>query len=773
MAGASSRRPGNLPAGVTSFVGRRREITEVRDRLSVSRIVTLTGAGGVGKTRLALQVAAVSQRAFPDGVWLVELADLQDKSLLAETVLRALGMDNNSRKEPMQLLADHLTGRQTLVLLDNCEHLVEACATLVDTLLHGAPESRFLTTSRHALGISAEHVFVVPPLSVPDVDRPPPVQAMGQYDSVTLLVDRASAVVPGFTVTPENHLAVSAICARLEGVPLAIELAAVRLRSLSPDQLLERLVDSYQLLSGGSRTVRPRHRTMRALIDWSYELCSEEERRLWERMSVFAGGFDLEAAEAVCAGEGLAAAAIVDLIDRLVGQSILIPETEGRRMRYRMLEPIRQYGRERLDDSQETLLRRRHRDFYRGLAEKSVAQWCGPGQGVWLARLRAEHANNRAALEFSTTSHAELRAGQGLAAALMYHWLAGGFLREGRYWLDLMIRSSHEPTRERADALWVKAAVALLQGDLPAAATDLEECRGLAEHLNSGAVQAYVSQLEGTAAQFRGELTTAIKFFEEAIAGHRAADDAAGVINTLFQLALTYSLVGDSDRALASCEEALALCDCYGERHGRSYALWALGIERLMHGDPHSATPLARESLAIKREFRDDLGAALDIELLAWVAAATGHYRDAARLLGTADAVWNALGSTMPTFGHHARLSEQCKSRTLTALGGRGFRAAFDEGARLSLEQAVNEALGEGGHVSVPSDRGVSLTRRERQVADLIAQGLSTREIAASLVLSPRTVEGHVENVLAKLGFAKRTQIAAWVAGQQDVARAP
>lgn len=767
MTSTRRHRAGNIPAEVTSFVGRRREVAEVRRRMSISRVVTLTGAGGVGKTRLALRVAAESQRVFPEGVWLVELADLQEPSLLAQTIATTFGLDH-SRKEPIQLLTEHLRDAGLLLVLDNCEHIVQACAALVTKLLSTAPEARFLLTSRHALGISAEHLFAVPPLPIPDRPHSPSVDAVALCDSVKLLVNRAAAVSPEFAVTPENVVAISAICARLDGIPLAIELAAARLRSLSPDQLLERLEGSFHLLSGGDRTVMPRHRTLDALIEWSYSLCSEDERYLWERLAVFIGGFDLDAAEHVCAADGLPATSVVDIVDRLVAQSILIPEAHGRRMRFRMLEPIRQYGYDRLAASgEEELLRRRHRDYYNELGQRCVAEWFGPDQDAWLATLRAEHANIRSALEFCAKNPAEVQAGLSLAAAMKAHWHAG-FLREGRHWLDHLLRLDKALTEARAHALLCKAWIALLQGDMPAATTALDECRGFTEQHHDVYLAAYVAQVEGTAAYLRGDLSAAVKLCEEAIAGHEQVDDLAGVINTSFQLALALTFLGHGDQAALVCENAVELGEPYGERFGRSYALWALGIVRFVNGDPRSAVPVARQSLTVLSESRDDLGAVLNIELLAWIAAATGEYQDAARLLGNAEAVWRALGATMSTFGPQAQLGEQAKSRTLNALGEQRFRKLFDKQARLSAEHAVNDSLNRGRTVSTRESDPMPLTRREREVADLVAQGLTNREIAASLVLSIRTVDSHIENMLGKLGFAKRTQIAAWVAAQRD-----
>ncbi|WP_345444760.1 ATP-binding protein, partial [Actinoallomurus vinaceus] len=351
-----------LPAEVTSFVGRRHEVAEVKRLLSVSRLVTLTGPGGVGKTRLAGRVGALLRRAFADGVWLVELADLANPDLLVPAVCEALRIRDHSARPAVEVLIDHLRDAQALVILDNCEHLVPECAVLVEALLRSAPRLRVLATSRQPLGVGSEQSLSVPTL---------PVTSDGDVgvvagDAVRLFAERAEAVVPGFVVTEDNREAVERICRRLDGLPLGIELAAVRLRALSVQQLLARLDDRFRLLTSGSRAVLPRHQTLRALIDWSYGLCTEAERSVWARISVFSGGLDLEAAEQVCVGDGIAREDMLDLVGGLVDKSVLVREEHPGTVRYRLLETIRQYGRERLIASgTEHLVQQRHRDYYR------------------------------------------------------------------------------------------------------------------------------------------------------------------------------------------------------------------------------------------------------------------------------------------------------------------------------------------------------------------------------------------------------------------------
>jgi predicted ATPase/DNA-binding CsgD family transcriptional regulator len=768
------RPAGNLPADLTSFIGRRREIAEVRRQLSASRLVTLTGVGGVGKTRVALQVAGQSTKAFRDGVWLVELAALEDGSLLTQTVAAALGMRDQSAREPQQQLFRYLGERELMIVLDNCEHLVDACSSFVDGLLRVALGVHVLATSREPLGIGGEHIITLAPLSVPDSENAVPAEALTRYEAVSLFVERAAAVQPGFCVTAENQSAVARICTRLDGLPLAIELSAARLRSLSAEQVADRLEGRFRLLTGGNRAALPRQQTLRALIDWSHELCSEQERLLWSRLSVFAGGFDLTAAEAVCAGEQLPVDAILDLVDHLVLKSVLLAEEHHGAKRYRLLDTIRQYGRERLAErGGDARLRLRHRDFHLRLAERSVVEWCGPRQVAWLTRLRSEHANLRSALDHCMSDAAEAQVGLRFVAALRFHWVMGGFLSEGRHWVDQALQLGSDPTPDRARALWVAAWIALLQGDLSAATAWLAESRALEEQLDDPGVRAAVDQFSGLTALFRGDAAGALPLLESAIEGHEQAGDPSAVILSLYHLAVTSSLLGDSDRVKVACDRAIRVSEAHGERWGRSYVLWALALDRWLQGDLAPAQSLARESLAIKAEFNDLVGAALSIELLAWAAASRGRFEHAARSLGAAGALWHALGTSISAFGpQRARFHEESEGRILRGLSERAFRTAVAEGSRFTVEQAIAYALDDRSSPAIvaAAGRDEPLTRRQLEIAGLVAEGMSNRQIAARLVVSLRTVDGHVEQILARMGFTRRAQIAAWIAEQRSVA---
>ncbi|MFF3373992.1 ATP-binding protein [Streptomyces sp. NPDC002680] len=748
----SPARAGNLPTAYTTFVGRRRDIAEIRRRLAEARLLTLTGVGGVGKTRLALEVAATARKGFADGVWLVDLAPVQDPATVAEVTATALGMPDLSARPAVEQLAAYLAERQCLIVLDNCEHLVDACAALADALLSAAPGLRVLATSRQTLGLAGEHVFTVAPLSVPD-------------EAVELLRDRAAAHRPEFYITDGNRDAVTRLCTRLDGLPLAIELAAARLRTLTVDQVTDRLEDRFALLTGGSRAARPRQRTLRALIDWSYELCAPAERLLWNRLSVFAGGFGLDAAEGVCAdvtdagADGISRTDVLDLLDRLVAQSVvLITEREGQ-PRYWLLETIRQYGAEKLAESGEgDRVRVLHRDFHRGLAERIADDWYGPGQEEGLARLRAEHGNLRIALE-----HSDPQSALALAAALRFHWCADGFLGEGRRWLERALAAAPDPTPARAKALWVAAWAALLQGDHPAADRALAEAEELGRRLDDPVVSAYVQGFRGTSALFRGHLEEAAFWYGRAVAAHDAVGDGPGALISLFQLAVAQAHTADP-HAERTGRLAVTTAEEHGERWSRSYALWALGHDAWVHGDADSGTALTRAGLDIQQGFNDYVGTALMMELLAWITASQGDHARAARLLGSVRSLWQHIGTTIAAFGPHlAERHDRCERSVVRALGTAAYEAALVEGgAHERPARAIAYAL-DAPPEPAPPPRAGQLTRREREVAALVAQGMSNRRIAAALVLSPRTVDGHVEHILAKLGFGSRAQVAAWV----------
>ncbi|MEU1514929.1 LuxR C-terminal-related transcriptional regulator [Streptomyces sp. NPDC005811] len=740
----------SLPAPLTSFVGRGRELVKIRRLLGEVRLVTLTGTGGVGKTRLALEAAAASMRAFPGGVWLVDLAPVREPAAAPGAVAAALGApDRGSLSVPAQL-AGHLAGHRGLMVLDNCEHLVPACAELARTLLSVVPELHILATSRETLGVTGEHIFDVAPL--------PP------QDAIELLRERAVAVRSDFQVTDANRAAVGRLCADLDGVPLAIELAASRLRTLTVGQVTDRLEDRFTLLTGGCRAARPHQRTLRAAIDWSWDLCTETERLLWSRLSVFAGGFTLDAVEGVCAGDDIAPGEVLDLLHRLITQSVvLITDTEGL-PRYRLLETIRQYGWERLTAAgDEGRLVLRHRDFCLDLAQSIDGRWFGPGQAEDLARLRADHANLLAALDREGDPRVRLT----LASALRYHWCAGGFLGEGRRQFDRALAAAPERTPVRARALTFAAWVAQAQGDPTTAERWLDEADALGEQLDEPAVRAWVRGLRGLTAQYRGRIEEAVSGYEGAVAAFTALGDEREAGSWLSAVAQAQAYAGHA-RAVETGRKAVAVAEAHGERWGRAHVLRALGYRAWVCGDVETAGALTRDALECMRGFDDYAALGLTLEHLAWVTASAGEHLRAGRLLGAAGTLWRHLGTSVSAFfpqviGHHQR----CEETVVGAVGRAAYARALAEGSRHATPvQAVDLALSVAGEPVTPAAPG-RLTGREREVAELVAKGLSNKQIAATFGRSPRTVDNHVQNILAKLGFAGRSQIATWWTANQ------
>lgn len=802
MGGSAPRRVHQPPVETTSFVDRRDELAEGRRLLATARLVTLTGPGGVGKTRLAGRIAARVERAFPDGVSFAHLAGLHDPALVPLAAADALGLHDHSEQPPLDTLVEQLRDRRLLLVLDNCEHLLSACAELAAALLHGTTGVRVLATSRHRLALTEEHLLDVRPLPVPDPDSD--LSAAATYPALALFADRAAAVAPGFELTPDNRAAVARLCRRLDGLPLAIELAAVRMRVLGVDQLVARLDDRYRLLTTGSPAVLPRHQTLRAAVDWSHELCTEAEQLVWARASVFAGSFDLEAAEAVCAdadvgpdpdgraderhhqAEGVHPQDVLEAVAGLVDKSVLCREGGPGTARYRLLDTLRHYGLDKLRQwpGEESAARRRQRDWAQEVAAECERRWFGPGQREIVARLRADQDNLRAALEFSLTAPGEARAGLGLAGTLWFYWHACGAPREGRYWLDRALDAYPEPTRERARALWVAGLLAGCPEDLTRGRHRAEDARALARRLGDPAEVAHAEYLLGLMALFGDDLPAALEHYEAAVA-RNPVDGQLPSLAVLDQVELAASLafLGHTDRAVQVCEDAHRLCEEHGEEWVRSYVLRVLALAYAERKEWDRAEPHARDALRRKLAVHDVIGIGLTLDLLVVITAARGAHERAAVLLGGADRVWagidgNRFGST--TYNSARKESE---TRVRAAVGAGVFDRAYRRGGGLGLTAIVSYALQEAGKPVVPGPRRAegnphpdsvradprlaALTRREREVAELVAEGLANQQIADRLVIARRTAEGHVERILGKLGFSNRSQIAAWVAARR------
>jgi len=755
---------------MTSFVGRRRELGETRRLLASSRMLTLTGVGGVGKTRLALRVAAEARRTFPQGVWFVELASLRDPMLLPHTVANTLELRQVSA-DPATDLAAYLEDQQLLVVLDNCEHLTEAVAILASKLLAAAPGLRILATSRHILGVEGEQILTVPPLGTPDTRVP--ADDATHYESVTLFLDRASAVAPGFEITEANRAVVVELCRQLEGIPLAIELAAVWLRILTPGQILDRLEDRFELLAGDRPAVPARQQTLDATVGWSYDLCSPAEQQLWARLSVFSGGFDLDAAEDVCSGEGIDRDEVLDLVASLVNKSIIVRHvaTDDNTAWYEILEIVRQYGEARLIESGEVWTWRvRHRDHYRTLAERYEAENFGPRQMGWFLRLRRESGNLRAALEFCLEEPGGAVAALEIASNLRIFWFAG-FLREGYLYLVRALRMAPEPTRLRAHALWAASYLALFVGDFERNATMIDECEQISAELDDPLLEARIKKCRGHAALYQaGGGQRALDLLEQARRQFRDVGDSLGEFDTLILLT-TWAFFREDDRVDEFSHAALSLADEHGAVSSKAYGLWAVGIARWRAGSYEESTRFLLESVRLFRSMHDLTGISFGVQALSWCAAFSSPNERAARLLGASRAIWRASGATVDETIAYRRLNQAAEDAVRTALAPAVFAKAFEEGAAYPFDQALSFALAESSTAGAstrpgrrPLGESGGLTRREVEIAQLVAEGLTNKDIAARLVISQRTVETHVDHILGKLGMSSRAQVASWVA---------
>ena len=753
----------NLPADLTTFVGRRDELDEVERSLGSSRLVTIMGVGGVGKTRLALRAASEAEQMFPDGVWLVELAALRTEELLAQTIVSALGIRDQSARWDANRLAEKLRSKQMLLVLDNCEHLQQACAETATTLLRKCPSLRILVTSRQALGIAGEHHRTLMPMRYPKERMPP--RAMLRYEAVRLLVDRAASTIPGFTVDAANARVVLDLCQKLEGVPLAIELAAAKLRVLSLEQLLRRLEDRFALLRSNDRSALPRHQALRALIDWSFDLCTPQEKTIWARLSVFAHSCEIESVESICAGEDLAENSVFDAVTGLLDKSILAREDADGSVRYRMLETIREYGRAVLRESgEEAHFQRRHRDWYLGLAGQMHRAWFGPDQASWFARMRTEHPNIRVALQFCLDRPDEAVSGMRIAAALGDFWRANGLISEARRWFERFLDCDCEVSPAQLNILNRAGYFALLQGDITAADHMIRESRRLLCEFDSDYHRSLLNIPEGFAAMLRGDIAKGIETCRRFSEGHHGDDDLSWLATCFVLLGMGASVTNRTADAMKYWGELLELSKRRGEQWRRSYALWGLGIEAWRQTELDKARSLEVESIELRsRLFDDHYGTALCTETLAWISTTDRKNHDAAWLFGAAHMLrqqTNAKGSLLTFFN---QIHEQCQEQVRKSLGDSAYRRAFEQGRDLVPDGAVVQIVDKASESRRAPGLMAPLTRREWEVAGLIAKGMANREIARTLVISHRTAESHVDHILSKLGFTSRHEISAWM----------
>ena len=626
--------PNNLPLQLTSFIGRAKEMADVKNLLDTTRLLTLTGGGGGGKTRLSLEVAADALEHFPDGVWLAELAPLSDAALVPQTVASVLRLPERTGQTITQTLTDHLKEKKLLLLLDNCEHLLTACAHLTEALLRSCPNVKILASSREGLGIAGEQTYRVPSLSLPDLRQPVTVESVGQYEAARLFIDRALLSKTEFSVTRQNAAALASVCHRLDGIPLAIELAAARVRSLAVEEINVRLDNRFRLLTGGSKTALPRQQTLRAAMDWSYDLLKMQERLMLARLSVFVGGWTLEAAENVCAGESSLGEGIedweaLDLLTSLVDKSLVVAETQAGATRYRLLETVREYACDLLTRSEKLqAVSAKQRDYFLTLAEEARPKLRGAEQAHWLALLEEEHDNLRQALTFCLEEPDGGESGLRLGAALQQFWITRGHLNEGRESLSLALAhpAAQDYTKSRAEALNGAGVLAYRQGDYPAARSLHQESLEIRLELGDRQGMAASYGNLGNVAFEQGDYAQARALQEKRLEIGRELGDRQGNAASLGNLGNVAYKQGDYALAQTRFEESLALQRETGDKRGIAISLLNLGLLAYEQGDYTAARALYGESLAMKRESGDRQGIAISLFNLGSIASDQGDY---------------------------------------------------------------------------------------------------------------------------------------------------
>jgi predicted ATPase/class 3 adenylate cyclase/Tfp pilus assembly protein PilF len=635
----------NLPIQLTSFIGREDEMAVVRKLLSSSRLVTLCGTGGVGKTRLGLQVVSDVSGDYADGAWLVELGALAAEDLVPGALASALGLREEPERPLIDVLQDFLRERCILVVLDNCEHVVGACAKLADSLLHACPEMSILATSREPLRIPGEAVFRVPSLAAPTADHESDPEALSDFEAVRLFVDRAHFVNPGFSLTPDNSAAVAAICRSLDGIPLAIELAAARLSVLSPAQIADRLTDRFGLLTGGPRTVLPRHQTLTAAVDWSYELLNEAEQLLLHGLSVFAGGFTLDAAENVCGG-GLEGFEVLDLLTELVQKSLVSSDEEENEPRYRLLETIRQYAAGKLAAAgAQRVTSAAHSRWFLALADRASRGLHGSAQRGWLDRLDREHDNIRAAVGWAAGEDGDPDMALELVAALTEFWHSRGYWTEGRRHIeDALSRQRSRRDEPTARALTGASTLARAQGDY-AAARELGG-EALSAYREAGDVEGVAAALHslGAVAGAQGDYAAARTLCEEALATHRALGKRYAAARVLSSLANISRHQHDPAAARAMLDEALLTFRDAGDKAAEATALLGLGNVLVDEENHAAARPFFEQALTIRRELGHKVGVANSLNNLGVVAIAEQQFDDARPLFEEALEIRREIG---------------------------------------------------------------------------------------------------------------------------------
>lgn len=806
----------NLPLQVTTFVGREQALAELKQTLPKSRLITLTGPGGSGKTRLAVEVAMQVAGDFIDGVWFVDLLPLTDPMLVGQSILAVLGLREEPRRETWETLIAHLKAKHALLLLDNCEHLVHDVAEFADRLLRGAPELTLLLTSRDLLHLAGEVAWPVLPLELPREWPVLPLELPGedaslifseirQSESVQLFVDRALASQPGFTLTTENSHAVAAICRQLDGLPLAIELAAARVSMMSPSQFISRLGDHLNLVSGRGRTPDPKQRSLEATFDWSYGLLEDHEKTLFRRLGVFASPFTLEDAEAIAGTAPLDSDQVLDLISALIDKSLIVVEhKDGGDVRYRLLETLRRYARNRLTDERElTTMNDRLAKFCSSIATSTARRLHSPDGPILMEVLAEQNDNLRAAL----TWYREHRpnAGLQLATHLVDYWDLRGLLSEGRRWLADLLHPHRSRDALRADALAGAGLLAFRQGDNLGSRELYEESLNIGHAIADRRVIARALRGISDALLNLGDYQRSEAGYRQCLKAFRRDGDVAETALALSRLGNVVLIRGDVAGSIKIYEESRTLYHKLGDPFGIANQLWSVGSAEVIGGEYAASCSHFEECLAIRQGIRDELGVPYAQIMLAYACIQLGRFAEARSLYRSCiPKVWamGDLWALVGAFDHMvglplgegklregfwlagaaAAVRDSTSAQQLPWIGAvvRGWLSsartsldeesaerAYREGRAMSVGVAVDRVLGFlAGTPASPSTTAIEhrvLSRRELQVAHLVADGMSNREIGRALFIGERTVDNHVQHILQKLGFRSRAQVGAWL----------
>jgi len=773
------RDPGELPAEVTGFVGRQRELAVLDGLLGTARLVTVTGPGGVGKTRVALRAAAKSRGQFADGVCLVELGGLHDPDLLPHTIATCLGLPGQEAGSQADAIVDYLRARQLLLILDSCEHLIGACAALAEPVLRYAAQVTILATSRQPMNVPGEHCCPVPPLPVPGPEASRSTAGRGgtgrggagwagRGDAVELFAQRAAAASPGFAVTPANRHDVIQLCGRLDGIPLAIELATVQLRTLTLQQLSSRLELRFSLLTTGRRGALPHQQTLRATTQWSYDLCSAEEQLLWARLSVFAGSFGLTAAEAVCAGGPLAREDVLPTLIGLVDKSVVL-RTEEDAARYWLLDTIREFGAERLDElpADAEATQDRHIAYFRAMAGEFSRHAKDDDQLQRYQLLRREHPDLRAALGYALDRPGRAGEAARLAADLRAYWEISGLLREGKHWLTKILLRFPRPSAERAWLLMTRGVLGTLQGELGEAVADLELSIPMAEQHGEVVACALGHAYLCLAFVFSGRHAEAAATGAEALERLQALDHVSGLVSLDIHLGYLHLLSGEFDLAIERCDQGLRRLGAGDgqrqERWARGYLQTITAMALFFQNKYTESAAAACGSLERKHELGDIIGTAYCLEALGMIALRQQRCERTAWLMGAADVLWERAGQRLGGTAIMEELHQQAVKAAQDALGDDRYAALFRDGADRPLDLVVKLAVTDADELPGPPGRqrpAGLLTGRERQIATLVGEGMSNRDIALHLGISKRTVDAHLEHIFGKLGISSRVQLA-------------